>query len=87
VIVYAGRDQVVEVDDGHHVSTAATFGELVEQWFPGRRQVGACAVDRHPLASLSRQLVTPGGAMATAVDIDCHFDLVITAEEHPFRRG
>jgi hypothetical protein len=25
--------------------------------------------------------------MATAVDIDCHFDLVITAEEHPFGRG
>jgi integrase len=24
---------LVEVDDGHHVSTTATFGELVEQWF------------------------------------------------------
>ncbi|HEX9467466.1 MAG TPA: tyrosine-type recombinase/integrase, partial [Acidimicrobiia bacterium] len=24
---------LLEVDDGNHVSTAATFGELVEQWF------------------------------------------------------
>jgi hypothetical protein len=24
---------LVEVDDGHHVSTTATFGDLVEQWF------------------------------------------------------
>ena len=34
---------LVEVDDGHHVPTTATFGEFVEQWFEHARRVGAYA--------------------------------------------